>query len=77
MFKFSIGMLMDIKMNMRSTSDIPLGLKQDWQEYFDSLDHSSFFTCAVRCIQYIEKWISDFIQVQNTISFIPDDISSE
>jgi hypothetical protein len=37
MFKFSIGMLMDIKIGMRSISDVPLGLQQDWQDYFDSL----------------------------------------
>jgi hypothetical protein len=38
MFKFSIGMLVDRKMEQHSQSDVPLFLKEDWLEYFDTLN---------------------------------------
>jgi hypothetical protein len=68
MFKFCIELLVDSKIQQPCASDIPFGLKEDWLHYFDStLDHSSFFTCTVKSIQYIEKRITEYVIEKQTI----------
>ena len=36
LFEFSIGILVDMKIQQRSPCDIPFGLKDDWIEYFET-----------------------------------------
>ena len=78
LFDFSIGMLVDMKIEERSPCDIPLLLKEDWLDYFNtSLNNASFFTCTMRTIQYIDKRINNFITEQNTVVIVLDVIHSE